>query len=117
MEDDSKDFFAAFARRFVTTSFLEEMNPKRTSTFLKSQAENVEENEHSREQGVTEDKEIVDEENEKMTQLFGSQELVYDKSDNYHLSFSIWDYGGQRVFYTLHHLFLTKFGVYLLGKR
>mmetsp|Transcript_3144 Transcript_3144/g.4237 ORF Transcript_3144/g.4237 Transcript_3144/m.4237 type:complete len:948 (+) Transcript_3144:202-3045(+) len=30
------------------------------------------------------------------------------------VSFSIWDYGGQTVFYSLHHLFLTKFGVYLL---
>uniref|UniRef100_A0A7S3LPK0 non-specific serine/threonine protein kinase n=1 Tax=Aplanochytrium stocchinoi TaxID=215587 RepID=A0A7S3LPK0_9STRA len=30
------------------------------------------------------------------------------------LSFTIWDYGGQTVFYTLHHLFLTKYGVYLL---
>lgn len=27
---------------------------------------------------------------------------------------SIWDYGGQDVFYTLHHLFLTKYGVYLI---
>ena len=27
---------------------------------------------------------------------------------------SIWDYGGQDVFYTLHHLFLTKYGVYLV---
>lgn len=27
---------------------------------------------------------------------------------------SIWDYGGQAVFYTLHHVFLTKWGVYLL---
>lgn len=23
-----------------------------------------------------------------------------------------WDYGGQEVFYALHHLFLTRFGVY-----
>ena len=27
---------------------------------------------------------------------------------------TIWDYGGQRVFYALHHLFLTEFGVYML---
>ena len=27
---------------------------------------------------------------------------------------SIWDYGGQMVFYTLHHLFLTQYGVYLI---
>jgi len=30
------------------------------------------------------------------------------------VSFTIWDYGGQEVFYTLHHLFLTSYGVYLL---
>lgn len=30
------------------------------------------------------------------------------------LNFSIWDYGGQDVFYTLHHLFLTRFGVYVI---
>jgi len=30
------------------------------------------------------------------------------------LSFSIWDYGGQEVFYALHHIFLTQFGIYLL---
>ena len=27
---------------------------------------------------------------------------------------SIWDFGGQTVFYTLHHLFLTRYGIYLL---
>lgn len=30
------------------------------------------------------------------------------------ISFTIWDYGGQDVFHTLHHLFLTEGGVYLL---
>lgn len=30
------------------------------------------------------------------------------------VSISIWDFGGQRVFQTLHHLFLTRYGVYLL---
>lgn len=29
------------------------------------------------------------------------------------LCFNIWDFGGQDVFYTLHHLFLTRHGVYL----
>lgn len=28
--------------------------------------------------------------------------------------FSAWDYGGQEVFYALHHLFLSRFGVYLI---
>ena len=30
------------------------------------------------------------------------------------ISFSIYDYGGQKVFYNFHHLFLTKYGVYLV---
>jgi len=30
------------------------------------------------------------------------------------LTFMVWDYGGQRAFYSLHHLFLTKMGIYLL---
>jgi hypothetical protein len=30
------------------------------------------------------------------------------------LSFSLWDYGGQEVFYSLHHLFLSPKGVYLV---
>jgi len=30
------------------------------------------------------------------------------------LSLTIWDYGGQTVFYTLHHLFLTKYGIYIM---
>ncbi|GBG35241.1 Leucine-rich repeat serine/threonine-protein kinase 1, partial [Hondaea fermentalgiana] len=30
------------------------------------------------------------------------------------VSFTIWDYGGQEVFYALHHLFLTQYGVYVL---
>ncbi|GBG35164.1 Leucine-rich repeat serine/threonine-protein kinase 1, partial [Hondaea fermentalgiana] len=29
-------------------------------------------------------------------------------------SFTIWDYGGQEVFYALHHLFLTQYGVYVV---
>ena len=30
------------------------------------------------------------------------------------LVFSVWDFAGQEVFETLHHVFLTRFGVYLL---
>lgn len=30
------------------------------------------------------------------------------------LRMSIWDYGGQRVFYGIHHLFLSPFGLYLI---
>jgi len=30
------------------------------------------------------------------------------------LSLTFWDFGGQRVFYAMHHLFLTRYGVYLV---
>ena len=30
------------------------------------------------------------------------------------LVITAWDYGGQSVFYALHHLFLTRYGVYLV---
>lgn len=30
------------------------------------------------------------------------------------ISFNIWDYGGQEVFYALHHIFLTQQGLYLV---
>ena len=28
------------------------------------------------------------------------------------LTLSIWDFGGQQVFYALHHIFLTQYGIY-----
>uniref|UniRef100_A0A7S3V2N8 non-specific serine/threonine protein kinase n=1 Tax=Aplanochytrium stocchinoi TaxID=215587 RepID=A0A7S3V2N8_9STRA len=34
--------------------------------------------------------------------------------DNNGISIDIWDYGGQDVFHTLHHLLLTRHGLYLL---
>lgn len=30
------------------------------------------------------------------------------------IKFILWDYGGQRIFYSLHHLFLSKLGIYVL---
>jgi len=44
----------------------------------------------------------------------GSDGQSDKKPGNKSISFTIWDYGGQSVFYTLHHLFLTQYGVYLL---
>lgn len=45
-----------------------------------------------------------------------SDDVVLETARSYRdqVIFSIWDYGGQKVFYTLHHLFLTKYGIYLL---
>ena len=43
---------------------------------------------------------------------FNEHLLVTAKQEK--LALSVWDYGGQRVFYTLHHVFLTNYGMYLL---
>eukprot|EP00937_MAST-01D_sp_MAST-1D-sp2_P007009 g7009.t1 len=37
-----------------------------------------------------------------------------DANDEQQLVLSLWDYGGQKVFYALHHLFLTPHGGYVL---
>ena len=39
---------------------------------------------------------------------------VNDEGIENKITMSIWDLDGQKVFYTLHHLFLTKFAVYLV---
>ncbi|KAJ8600105.1 hypothetical protein CTAYLR_003463 [Chrysophaeum taylorii] len=50
--------------------------------------------------------ELGDEENE----TFSSK----DNNNNRKLQLTVWDYGGQRVFYDLHHLFLTRQAFYLV---
>ena len=40
--------------------------------------------------------------------------LLKSKTEKPSIRLQIWDYGGQTVFHTLHHLFLTRYGVYLL---
>ena len=40
--------------------------------------------------------------------------LVRSRAEKPNIRLQIWDYGGQTVFHTLHHLFLTRYGVYLL---
>uniref|UniRef100_A0A7S3PIY2 non-specific serine/threonine protein kinase n=1 Tax=Aplanochytrium stocchinoi TaxID=215587 RepID=A0A7S3PIY2_9STRA len=37
---------------------------------------------------------------------------IYETNES--IDVTIWDYGGQKVFYTMHHLFLTEYGIYLL---
>lgn len=45
---------------------------------------------------------------------FNDDTLAGAQTDDTKLRISVWDYGGQEVFYNLHHLFLTHFGCYLL---
>eukprot|EP00511_Aplanochytrium_stocchinoi_P001156 CAMPEP_0204826224 /NCGR_PEP_ID=MMETSP1346-20131115/3952_1 /ASSEMBLY_ACC=CAM_ASM_000771 /TAXON_ID=215587 /ORGANISM="Aplanochytrium stocchinoi, Strain GSBS06" /LENGTH=1008 /DNA_ID=CAMNT_0051954139 /DNA_START=998 /DNA_END=4024 /DNA_ORIENTATION=+ len=43
------------------------------------------------------------------------ENLIIDaKRDTDALTFSLWDFGGQEVFYSMHHIFLRKTGVYIL---
>ena len=39
---------------------------------------------------------------------------IMEGGEETRVQLTIWDYGGQRVFYALHHLFLTEYGVYTL---
>ena len=41
----------------------------------------------------------------------GGRKTSVDLAD---VTLSLWDYGGQEVFYALHHLFLTRYGVYIV---
>ena len=43
-----------------------------------------------------------------------NDELKEDKHVETPSTFSVWDFGGQEVFYTIHHLFLTANGLYVL---
>lgn len=45
---------------------------------------------------------------------FDKKTLARARNEKDAITLSIWDYGGQSVFYTMHHLFLTRYGVYLL---
>jgi len=43
-----------------------------------------------------------------------SKAIKEAEKHSFSLSFTLWDFGGQKVFYALHHLFLTNYGTYLL---
>lgn len=47
--------------------------------------------------------------------ILGEAMLRRKKDDDTGIRLTIWDYGGQEVFYALHHLFLTDYGVYMLA--
>ena len=40
------------------------------------------------------------------------REISEKTYDPYKVSFTLWDFGGQSVFYTVHHLYLTQNGIY-----
>jgi len=51
---------------------------------------------------------------EEETAMEFDEKLILKEKDNVSLIISFWDFGGQRVFYSLHHIFLTRYGIYLV---
>eukprot|EP00511_Aplanochytrium_stocchinoi_P009560 CAMPEP_0204862744 /NCGR_PEP_ID=MMETSP1348-20121228/2781_1 /ASSEMBLY_ACC=CAM_ASM_000700 /TAXON_ID=215587 /ORGANISM="Aplanochytrium stocchinoi, Strain GSBS06" /LENGTH=995 /DNA_ID=CAMNT_0052012841 /DNA_START=266 /DNA_END=3253 /DNA_ORIENTATION=+ len=43
---------------------------------------------------------------------FNEKLVVKAKKDAESLALSVWDFGGQKVFYPMHHLFFTRYGTY-----
>lgn len=58
---------------------------------------------------VFDEDEVAKEFTEKLT-----SRMFDNDSEDSEIELTIWDYGGQKVFYALHHLFLTEYGVYML---
>ena len=58
----------------------------------------------------------VNERADEIMKHYGDIEIenLLNDTENNTLKLGIWDYGGQEIFYAVHHLFLTRFGVYLL---
>ena len=51
----------------------------------------------------------------KEIQRYYNSDLISNvKGNSDSLTLSLWDFGGQQTFYTMHHIFLTKSGIYLL---
>ena len=46
--------------------------------------------------------------------MFNMRQSSMDEEEDDKITFSIWDFGGQRVFYSLHHAFLTRLGCYVV---
>lgn len=57
---------------------------------------------------------LIEKEKKDAMKLFDGELFVEARVNADGIKMSIWDYGGQEVFYTLHHLFLTQYGVYML---
>ncbi len=58
--------------------------------------------------------EVTDEEITRRRDLEEVKRLSTRTDKGTELSFTIWDYGGQEVFYAFHHIFLTDRGIYLV---
>jgi len=52
-------------------------------------------------------------EKEELAQRFKFDQKLTALANFKDIHFMMWDYGGQEVFYALHHIFLTKYGLYL----
>eukprot|EP00511_Aplanochytrium_stocchinoi_P011990 CAMPEP_0204877390 /NCGR_PEP_ID=MMETSP1348-20121228/48163_1 /ASSEMBLY_ACC=CAM_ASM_000700 /TAXON_ID=215587 /ORGANISM="Aplanochytrium stocchinoi, Strain GSBS06" /LENGTH=834 /DNA_ID=CAMNT_0052034247 /DNA_START=194 /DNA_END=2698 /DNA_ORIENTATION=+ len=110
MESNSEhvEFTAKFAAQHAlkTLTRSKVKNSTLKSSIRRSVANRVRETQNTK--GDTESSQ------EDFVKQFDTKLLVKARSEKDNLIFSIWDYGGQQVFYTLHHLFMTKQGVYII---
>lgn len=45
---------------------------------------------------------------------FDEKLVIQEQSGSRPLTITFWDFGGQKVFYSLHHIFLTRYGIYMV---
>mmetsp|Transcript_15871 Transcript_15871/g.20336 ORF Transcript_15871/g.20336 Transcript_15871/m.20336 type:complete len:822 (+) Transcript_15871:462-2927(+) len=57
---------------------------------------------------------VKQEPNDEIVREFEEKLFLDAKRDVNSLTLSLWDFGGQQVFYAMHHIFLTQSGVYIL---
>lgn len=99
------------AKPKATRSTAQDLKLGETHTIRRAE-DDAEEEEEERENGRSKvglQAALGVEEPGKLDKFFGKA-----RTEEGHIRLSIWDYGGQVVFHNLHHLFLTKYGVYLL---
>jgi len=58
--------------------------------------------------------ELSSNQEEKVVVEFDEKLIMKEKDGETSLIMSFWDFGGQRVFYSLHHIFFTRYGICIL---
>jgi len=135
-EDQKVDFTAIFATRIMSKRYKESKNKdiqvvniptskkKRKSTRKRvSPAQSLEHNCQTLDNEKNDFKPldtISKPRNKEKLQIFDiihaydNEMLLRAHSKRNELALSLWDFGGQEVFYTMHHIFLTQTGIYVL---
>lgn len=88
--------------------------PPKTKAPEEARALNMNEGIHVPQEEEEKPEERVEQIEEEVAERFDEALITEAGYNEESISFSIYDYGGQQVFYNFHHLFLTKYGVYLV---